>query len=730
MKHKHRGSRLIAAIIALLIAVSMILFVYYASIPKKYDLAVGDASPYDITAKRSIRDMTETDLRAQNAAAQVPDVMLRSTVISDTVRSNIDIFFSETDSARALAVPAVTPAPTETTTTTATTTVTAATAATTLPTALPTAIPTGLSRQMIADLIARNANQHFGIVLNADEALLLASLDEPRYASIRGHIKTISALIMGETLDALQLQSSLTQKITNLKASVIFYPEDVSIINRVLTLFLKPNVVFDEVATANAKKAAYDKVQNNPIMIERGKRILIQGDIITVDTYQLLKELDLVDDGQFDTIALVGIVLLLLLTGLIGFAFLWRFEADTFKQPRDRLSLLLIMALPLLFSGYTTRISPLTPPVYFAAVLITAYFGFRSAVIMSVLLSIVILPMTGFDVVFLLTAISGCLVAALFTKGVTLKNNYAVIILTTGGTTLLMTAAYGILMKEEWPLITIRSGYAALTGVLSVIAAIGIMPLFEMMFNVVSPMRLIELSQPSHPLLRRLFVEAPGSSQHSMMVANLADAAADAIGANTMLARVAAYYHDIGKLENPQMFTENQEGDNPHDALPPEESAEIILAHPDAGVRMGRRYRLPPPILRIIHEHHGSTAQFYFYHKAQKLAEAEGKPLPEPQQYQYQCPIPTTRESAIVMLSDSVEAAMKSTLTNNLDDAEVLIRRIIKTKNDQDQLISSGLSYRDVERIIHAYLQVYAGHFHERVKYPDDHLICEPPAPV
>ena len=154
---------------------------------------------------------------------------------------------------------------------------------------------------------------------------------------------------------------------------------------------------------------------------------------------------------------------------------------------------------------------------------------------------------------------------------------------------MLMSVAYGLLMKDAWTELTMRSGYAALTGVLSVIAAIGIMPLFEMTFNAVSPMRLIELSQPSHPLMRRLFVEAPGSSQHSMMVANLADTAADAIGANAMLARVAAYYHDIGKLENPLMFTENQEGENPHDELEPIESAEIILAHPDAGVRSEER---------------------------------------------------------------------------------------------------------------------------------------------
>lgn len=721
MKQSHRGPKLFTGFVAILVAIALILYIYYASMPEKYDLTVGDASPYDIIAQRSIRDQAETDIRALKAAAEVPDVMLRSVTISESVRRNIDTFFNETDAVRAMALPTATPALTPAPTPNPT------------PTAGPTPIPTqpvGLTRQKMADQIALKANQRFNIVLIADDALLLAGLEENRFASIRGHIKTIAGLIMAETLDTPQLQTSLAQKVASLRTTISYYADDTGIINRVLALFLKPNVVFDETATTNARKAAFDKVQNNPVMIERGSRIISQGDIITADTYALMQELDLVNQDAFDPVMLTGIVLLLLLTSLIGFAFVRRFEADTFRQPRDRISLMLILVLPILFAGYSTKISPLTPPVYFAAVLITAYFGFRSAVIMSIVLSMAILPMTGFDVSYLMAAITGSLVAALFTKGVTLKNNYAVIILTTGGAAMLMTAAYGLMMKEVWPVITIRSGYAALTGMLSVIAAIGIMPLFEMMFNVVSPMRLIELSQPSHPLLRRLFVEAPGSSQHSMMVANLSDAAADAIGANAMLARVAAYYHDIGKLESPLMFTENQEGANPHDGLPPEESAEIILAHPDAGVRIGRRFRLPPPILRIIHEHHGSTAQIYFYRKAQKLAEAEGKPLPEPAQYQYRCPIPTTRESAIVMLSDSVEAAMKSTGTNNIEDAEALIRRIIKQKNDQDQLIASGLSYRDVERIVRAFLQVYAGHFHERVKYPDDHLVPESTKPV
>ena len=711
MKKNNRFlKKAIPAALLIIGMVFLILFVYYASRPEKYTLAIGDASPYDIVAQRSIRDKTETDLRAQKAAAEVVPVMLRSVATSDKVRFNVEAFFNEVDAIRASATipPAAEPGSTPAE-------VAAAQAA------------ASQARQQTADKISLMASQYYQVILTADDALLLASLDEGRYVSIRGQAKTITSLFMSKTLDTAQLQSSLSQKINNLRASLTYYQEDAAVVGRILALFLKPNVVFDEAATANARQAAYDRVQNNPVMIERGNRVVSQGDIITTENYQLLRSLDLLEDSQVSAQDLAGIAILVILATIIGVAYIRRFEDETFKQPRDRLALLLIMLLPLLVSAYTTRISTLTPPIGFAAVLITAYFGFRTSMVLSLLLSLTILPMTGFDPAFLIVAVSGSLVAALFTKGVTLKNNHAVIILTTSGVMMLTSLAYGLMMEQDWARITVDSGYAALSGALSVIAAIGIMPLFEMAFNAVSPLRLIELSQPGHPLLRRLFVEAPGSSQHSMMVANLADSAATAIGANAMLARVASYYHDIGKLESPMMFTENQEGVNPHDDMQPEQSAEIILSHPDAGVRLGRRYRLPPAILRIIHEHHGSTAQAYFYRKAQKLAEETGEQQPELEKFQYNNPIPTSRESAVVMLADSIEAAMKSTGITNVEDAEVLIRKIIKTKTDQDQLIQSGLSFRDVERIIQAILQVYAGHFHERIKYPDDeHSISQP----
>lgn len=713
------------ALIILLVSVMMItlmLAIYSGSIPQRYVLSPGDASPYDITAPRSIRDKQETDLRAARAAVEVPDVMLRSDQIVDEVKDQVAHFFALLAEVREFP-PISDPDATETSETAQATETEPA--GTEPETAEPEPVPEPepINHALYAEMLVLLLDEELGIVINQDDALSLIMLPETRVDSIRGHVQSLTSLIMAQSLDNAGLRRSISDRTDELEETINFYNEDVGIIERILQLLLRPNVVFDQVATENARQAAYEHVQNNPVMIERGTRIVAAGDIITDDIYLLLDELALIDSGRFDYLHFSGIALLLLLLSGMAIFYVRNYEKENVSSPRDYAALTLSMLIPLVISVYISRMAPLAPPVYFAAVLIAVYFSFRVAVIMSFVLSVSVLPMTGFDPVFLIVAISGSLVAALFTKGIIRKDNYAFIIITTAGANFLLTLSCGLLLKDDWSTITVNSTITSLSGALSVIAAIGIMPLFEMLFNTVSPLRLIELSQPSHPLLRRLFVEAPGSSQHSMMTANLADAAAVAVGANPLLARVGAYYHDIGKLENPLMFIENQEGENPHDSMMPDKSAQIILAHPEAGVRIARRYRLPPAIIRIIHEHHGSSSQAYFYHKAREMAEKGEMDEPDPAQYRYHCPIPSSRESALVMLADTAEAAMKATGTDNLEDASRLMRKLIKTKNEQEQLLNSGLAFSDIEKIVQAFLQVYAGHFHERVKYPDDRTV-------
>jgi putative nucleotidyltransferase with HDIG domain len=259
--------------------------------------------------------------------------------------------------------------------------------------------------------------------------------------------------------------------------------------------------------------------------------------------------------------------------------------------------------------------------------------------------------------------------------------------------------------------------FAAVMGIVSVIIAVGSLPFWEAAFEANTPHRLLELTNPNNEALRRLMIEAPGTYHHSLIVANLAETAAYEIGANTALARAGAYYHDIGKLKNPQMFSENQSGYNVHDDLAPETSAKIITQHPKNGVEMGLEYGLPRVIIDIIREHHGTSLVKFFYFKALKAYGAENVNEAD---YRYQGAIPSSRESAIVMLADTVEAAVRSVLGKGqtLEEAEALVKTLMKDKLDDDQLDNSGLGIHELEIIRKAFIKVFHGMYHERVAYP------------
>ena len=708
MKMSLRSKRLLTGLLAVLTLLVITIIVYFGSIPRTYDLELGDTSLFDITAPRAIVDVAETERRAREAMTLVPTVMMRSEEKSASSLSALKLFTSMVDEKRLELYP------TEQ-------------ASSSLDddkdnnglTIVPTRRPSESTIQLAASSLISGLDQNLGIVIQSGDAEELMRIERDRLDSIFDILQTEANALVLQSLDSLSLQRELAESSERISEQLSFNSTDKDLIVRFLTLLVKPNIEYNVAATENAKQAAYEQVLNNPVMVNRGSRIITAGEVVTEDVLDKLVALDLIDNDEIDWMTIVGTVGLVLITAVLAILFFSRYDREIFDEPRHIIAIIITILISLLLSAYLSNSYPLAPPIYFSAVVITAYFGFRSALVISFLLVVLVSPMVGFAPAFALIALSGSLVAALNTRGINRQDNYAKIILATAVSNFFLTAVIGLLEKETWAVISINVVQTVLSGVLSVIVAIGIMPLYEMIFNTVSPLRLIELSQPGHPLLKRLFVEAPGTSQHSLMVANLADAAAEAIGANSMIARTGAYYHDIGKLEAPMYFTENQLGENPHDHLPPEESSRIITQHPNDSLKIGRRYRLPMPILRIANEHHGSTRLRYFYHKAMEEAERNGTAPPNDKDYRYTTPIPSTPESAVVMLADSTEAALRSAGTENIADTEKLIRSIFKEKIEQEQLRDSGLSFADVEAIINAFLQVYAGHFHERVEYPE-----------
>ncbi len=257
----------------------------------------------------------------------------------------------------------------------------------------------------------------------------------------------------------------------------------------------------------------------------------------------------------------------------------------------------------------------------------------------------------------------------------------------------------------------------AVNGILSAVLMIGALPYLETTFSITSMIKLLELSNPNHYLLRRLLLEAPGTYHHSLMVGNLAEASAENIGANSLLVRVGSYYHDIGKIKRPEYFVENQRGfDNPHEKIAPALSALIITSHVKEGIELAREANLPPLIIDFIEQHHGNSLAKYFYNRA--LEEDEDGRISE-ESFRYEGPRPQSKEVALVMLADSVEAAVRSLKEPTTENIKEMVDKIIKDKLDDGQLELSDLTFRDLHTISESFCTVLEGVYHKRIEYPE-----------
>jgi len=316
----------------------------------------------------------------------------------------------------------------------------------------------------------------------------------------------------------------------------------------------------------------------------------------------------------------------------------------------------------------------------------------------------------------LLTGLVGGVISVKFLKGKPQRMRMVVCGLLVTISNLAVMLAVDLMTSSDARNMLVNMVWSMGGGLLSGVMAVGLQPVFETTFNLATPSKLLELGNPNHPLLRRLLLEAPGTYHHSIIVANLAEAAAEEIKANPLLARTGAYFHDIGKLKRPLYFKENQMGENPHDRTDPYVSAAILTTHTRDGLQLAQKHRLPPEIQRIIVEHHGDTPVMYFYHKA--LQQAEGKPV-EISDFRYDGPRPTTCEGAIVMLADTIEAAVRSMPDPTPQAIERFIEKLVRGKLEDGQLSNAPLTLHDIDGICNAFATVLNGVFHERIEYPN-----------
>ncbi|MGQ9622728.1 MAG: HD family phosphohydrolase [Candidatus Caldatribacteriaceae bacterium] len=487
------------------------------------------------------------------------------------------------------------------------------------------------------------------------------------------------------------------------------------VLSLLVTRFLRPNAIVDELQTQKARMQILQSLEPVRRVVRRGEILVQKGDIVTREHVQALEALGLVGRERRWSLALVLCILLGRVL-ILEYLYLRRFVPHFLRDELSLLVRLFTIGEVIALNIFTLRISPFFFVLGALLLVLSALFGREVALGESLLLFPLLLwvwriGVPGGVLLYL------HLIFPLFLFGRRVQRKDFVRL---GGVLSLSGAALGALFSLyeglSWSSTFGIVLYGAAGGITSSVVALGSVSLFESVFHLTTDFRLMELLNPTHPLLKRLMIEAPGTYSHSLVVANLAEVAAEEIGGDVLLARVGAYYHDIGKLKRPYCFIENQvyEERNIHDRLSPYLSALVITSHVRDGVEIAQSFRLPREVQNIIRSHHGQSVVRYFYEKARRL-EGDGV---KRDAFRYPGPLPRTPEEVIVFLADSAEAAVRSMRDPTPRRVEMTVRNIVRMYLEDRQLDESSLTFRDLNRIASRFVVFLSGMIHARVPYP------------
>jgi len=550
-------------------------------------------------------------------------------------------------------------------------------------------------------------------------------------ADMEATAKSIVSRLMSDRMTDPELARVKVPELVN--ASQLASNNEREVVQELVRFVLTPNRFHDEEATKEAKVRASE--QTNPIYIMEGDVIVAAGERITAEKYAILEELGLLKSNASPW-PQTGTAVISLLFAAILYLFIRQNDLPVASNNIHLFMLVLIFALTTLGMWIVSLAQEaryphagLLAPAAMGSILIAILLGQRMAWLFAVLTAVaasVILNANRdvpFDFFYGFVAIVACFVSIFAIHRASQRSALLRAGLLAGAGAALSAVSL-IAIGDDFTLreVLFALAFSAAGGLVTAVLVIGLLPFFEVAFGILSPLKLVELSNPNHPLLRKLLTETPGTYHHSVMVGNLSEAAAEAIGANGLLCRVGSFYHDVGKTKRPAYFIENQNNiENPHDHIDPSLSKSIIVAHVRDGVEMLAAHKIPKQIRDIAEQHHGTTVLKYFYHKALKQLEEAGeaeKTVSE-EDYRYPGPVAQTREAAIVGIADSVEAAVRSLKNPTPEQIEAVIRKIIKERLDDGQFNECDLTLRELEKIAQSMKETLLGIFHSRIEYPE-----------
>ncbi len=570
----------------------------------------------------------------------------------------------------------------------------------------------GVHSSQIDQATVDSYNQIYSVNLSLADYQYLLSLRSSTRAKLQSAINEIlSGLYSGE-IKAAELQD-IKSGASDQLLSYGLSAQSTQIGQSILQSVIRPNMILNADATKIARAAARDSV--NEVVYETGQTIVTRGDVVTEHQIALLKEAGLIKTGLFENMSKTfGLPALILILIAIYISYLYLYHPEIYASSKMLVLIAAQFILMLIIGQLCSYFSVYLIPVSIMTMTLCLVFNSRVAVQTNLFLMLFLAVGLQLDIdSFLYLIISGY-VGILYMQQISTRTDIFKSGMLVSGVNMLMILIINIYRSNIGFTTLSNLIYGFGNGVIAALLTSGMLMMWEAMFNIVTPFKLLEMSNPTDDVIQKLITEAPGTYQHSLVVSNMSETAAEKIGANQLLARVGAYYHDIGKSEKSVYFKENQiDITNPHDYISPEVSAKILKNHVSDGVYLAEKYRIPSEISQFIQTHHGTSEISYF------KAEADQQGYEGSEDFHYHGILPDTKETSIVMLADSVEAAVRSLDEKNTDNIRKMIRSIVGKKINEGQLKESKLSFEEIETIKSAFYDVLTGVYHTRIKYPD-----------
>lgn len=678
---KNQKHKFISALLCIILAVVLYGAMYSNIQPEKLDLRLFSVAKTDIISPITVEDVEATEEKKQEAALKVEDQYILKT---DYAENRVEIISSIFDAVAVVKNEELESDNLEN-------------KLTTLNELIPSELKDQLSKIDLETLLAASSSQ----------------LDSAKNTAI-----TLIKQIMRQPIKV--GEEDIQKQIVSDEIKKVNLPENLkTVMIKIAQYAIIPNYVYDVKGTESKRQEAMDG--ETPVKIRAGQVLVKEGQVIDREMYKQLELVGLLDENVNPNLFIGLGLFILTLTSIIAF-----YIKDS--NIKERIIFILIFLLTILLMKVISLFQLVSEigyifPVAMAPMLIKVLLNEKlagvSSIIFAVCSSIIFnVEMLGkFDfsigIYFLISGIAGII----FIK----EGHYRTKILKAG----LYVSIVNIVVITA--LVMIQNGHytgleigtylllAALSGFISSVLTLGLLPVFEAWFGILSSVQLIELSSPNHPLLRKILLETPGTYHHSVMVANLSEAACEAIGANGLLARVGAYYHDIGKTKRPHFYIENQMNmENPHNNISPQLSTTIITAHPYDGADLLREHKIPKEIIDICEQHHGTTLLKYFYFKAKEQSENVIE-----SDFRYPGPKAQTKESAIVGIADSVEAAVRSMPNPTMQKVENLVRKILSDRIQDGQFDECDITLKELDIATKSMCETLKGIFHSRIEYPE-----------